>query len=89
MLNLSWNGLGKEGCIALARSLPKNTSLQNLDLTNNRIDVVALPFLLHGLVRNTSIQSLNVTISVFAVILYPAKKLIINFQVNYILFMKI
>jgi len=59
-LNLSWNGLGKEGCVALARSLPKNSSLKHLDLTNNRIDVVALPFLLHGLVRNTGLETLMV-----------------------------
>ncbi|KAL3879133.1 hypothetical protein ACJMK2_031444 [Sinanodonta woodiana] len=51
-LNLAWNGLGKEGCIALAKSLPSNQALRELDLTNNRIDVVSLPFLLHGLVHN-------------------------------------
>ena len=64
-LNVSWNGLGKEGCIALAKSLPKNDTLVDLDITCNRIDVVGLPFLLHGLVRNSGLERLNVSISLY------------------------
>ena len=58
---MSWNGLGKEGCIALAKSLPQNDTLVDLDLTCNRIDIIGLPFLLHGLVRNTGLERLNVS----------------------------
>ena len=61
-LNISWNGLGKEGCIALAKSLPTNDTLVDLDITCNRIDLVGLPFLLHGLVRNTGLEHLNVSL---------------------------
>lgn len=59
-LNLSWNGLGKEGCIELAQSLKKNTNLADLNVSSNRIDMTSLRFLLHGLVQNKGIRYFQV-----------------------------
>lgn len=38
MLDLSWNGLGEKGGVALADSLLVNTTIQQLDLSANRLN---------------------------------------------------
>ena len=65
-LNLSWNGLGKEGCIELAQSLKKNTRLTDLNVLSNRIDMTSLRFLLHGLVQNKGLRYIQVNVKYFA-----------------------
>ena len=57
---LGWNGFHLDGCGSLAEALTSNTSLQHLDLTNNRIGPESLKLLCQGLKKNTSLQSLNV-----------------------------
>lgn len=60
-LNLSWNGFGFEGCVALAEMLKSNNILTELDLTNNRIHPPALIALMRGLVHNKTLKLLNVS----------------------------
>lgn len=78
-LNLSWNGFGFEGCVALAEMLESNNILTELDLTNNRIHPPALIALIRGLAQNKTLRSLNVSKeSMLDVIqgLYHDKKLV-------------
>lgn len=60
-LNLSWNGFGFEGCVALAEMLKSNNILTELDLTNNRIHPPALIALIRGLAQNKTLKLLNVS----------------------------
>lgn len=60
-LNLSWNGFGFEGCVALAEMLKSNSILTELDLTNNRIHPPALIALIRGLAQNKTLKLLNVS----------------------------
>ena len=59
-LNLAWNGFHEGGCRAMAKALTANTTLIDLDLTCNRIDVDCLAFLLKGLQNNGTLQVLRV-----------------------------
>ena len=65
-VNLSWNGFGFEGCVALAAALLQNTSLLVLNLTSNRIHLPALHKLLDGVVRNKTLTTLHVSVYVKA-----------------------
>ena len=58
---LGWNGFHLDGCNGLSEALAANTSIQHLDLTNNRIGPESLMMLCQGLKRNTQLQSLNVS----------------------------
>ena len=59
-LDLSWNGLGREGCAGLEMALAANQSLQHLDISSNRIGVLGLDCLLRGLGANSTLTSLKV-----------------------------
>ncbi len=61
VLDLSWNGFGFEGCVAVAHMLQYNITLVELDLTNNRISPHALLELLKGLENNKKLATLRVT----------------------------
>lgn len=55
--------MGKEGCLALAHALPKNKALRELDVTCNRVDLLALSFLMKGVVGNKGLRTLKVSLS--------------------------
>jgi len=59
-LDLSWNGLGEEGCRALGAALPHNHTLRELDLTSNRVSAMAVSLLLPGLLQNDTLTHINV-----------------------------
>lgn len=59
-LNVSWNGFGYEGSIALEDVLKDNTSLKVLDLTNNRITWEGVKHVIRGLKANRTLQVLKV-----------------------------
>ena len=61
-MNLAWNGFYLEGSKALAHVLEKNRTLQELDLTCNRINTACLDYLLKGLKQNRSLHILRVFI---------------------------
>jgi len=60
-LNLAWNGFYLEGCKALAKSLENNTSLQEIDLSSNRINKECLDKLFAGIKKNKTLQKLAVS----------------------------
>ncbi|XP_067941425.1 uncharacterized protein [Watersipora subatra] len=55
-LDLSWNGLGLEGCDGLSQFLQVNTTLKVLNVTSNRISQPALRLLTKGLVKNCTLE---------------------------------
>ncbi|XP_060598540.1 leucine-rich repeat-containing protein 74A-like [Ruditapes philippinarum] len=57
-LTLGWNGFYLEGCIALQKSLLYNTTLEVLDLTNNRINRECIEQLTYGLAKNSTVHTL-------------------------------
>ncbi|GFR68629.1 leucine-rich repeat-containing protein 74A-like [Elysia marginata] len=57
-LDLSWNGLGREGCAGLEAALQKNKYLVQLNLECNRVSSESLGHLLKGLERNSSLETL-------------------------------
>ena len=59
-LDLSWNGFGYDGCVALACMLRSNTSLLELNVESNRIHPPALFELVKGLVQNRTLELLKV-----------------------------
>ena len=59
-LNVSWNGFAKEGCAAMAQALVHNSTLQELNLTCNRIQQDAMAFLMKGLQKNDGLITLRV-----------------------------
>jgi hypothetical protein len=58
-LSLEWNQLGSAGCVILANSLEKNTSLKVLDLRNNNIKSEGALALAQALQVNQSIRSID------------------------------
>jgi len=61
-LDLSWNGFGYEGSLAVGELLRKNSTLTQLDLSSNRINWQGIQFIAKGLAKNRSLQTLNVGI---------------------------
>ncbi|KAH3839944.1 hypothetical protein DPMN_113384 [Dreissena polymorpha] len=59
-LNLSWNGLGLEGCHELGKALKVNQALTDLDLSSNRINFDAFKLVMRGLRKNKHIETLKV-----------------------------
>jgi Ran GTPase-activating protein (RanGAP) involved in mRNA processing and transport len=59
-IDLSWNGLGYEGILALCEALRTNTTLQIINLSNNRINWKAAEILGKTLQRNKTLQAIKV-----------------------------
>lgn len=59
-LDLSWNGLGLEGCESLAEFLKVNTALRRLDISSNRIVQHSFRILVKGLIKNHTLQHIKV-----------------------------
>jgi len=59
-VNLRGNGFHVAGSEALANALESNTVLEELDLSNNRINTHCLDTLLHSLKKNTKLKTLKV-----------------------------
>jgi Ran GTPase-activating protein (RanGAP) involved in mRNA processing and transport len=60
-IDLSWNGLGYEGILALCEALRTNTTLQIINLSNNRINWKAAEILGKTLQRNKTLQAVKVS----------------------------
>jgi Ran GTPase-activating protein (RanGAP) involved in mRNA processing and transport len=60
-IDLSWNGLGYEGILALCEALRTNITLQIINLSNNRINWKAAEILGKTLQRNKTLQALKVS----------------------------
>lgn len=59
-LDLSWNGFGNEGALALGEALKFNNTLVYLDLSNNRISDEGVGMLCRGLEANDTLRTLKV-----------------------------
>lgn len=59
-LDLSWNGFGNEGALALGEALKFNNTLVHLNLNNNRITNEGVGMLCRGLEHNDTLQILQV-----------------------------
>jgi len=59
-LDLSWNGFGYEGSLAVGELLRKNSTLIELDLSSNRINWQAVQFIAKGLSNNTTLEKIKV-----------------------------
>ena len=60
-LNLSWNGFGQAGCLALGQALKENRTLKELDIASNRLTVEAVGGLMKGLQENDGLNILRVS----------------------------
>lgn len=60
VLNLSWNGFGKEGAAGLGRALEENRTLLSLDVSNNRFGTDAVGYLIKGIQNNDGLKTLKV-----------------------------
>ncbi|TNN51178.1 Leucine-rich repeat-containing protein 74B [Liparis tanakae] len=58
-VDLTFNGFGGEGAVALGRALKENAALEELDVSNNRIPPEGALHLATGLKRNNTIKSLK------------------------------
>ena len=65
VVDLSYNGLGDSGALALSRCLRRNVQLTNLDITNNRISAVGAKLLASGLRNNGVLNVLKVIKTIF------------------------
>ena len=60
-LNISWNGFGDEGAKMVGEALKFNSSLESLDLSNNRIGAKGVFALADGLGNNNTLKTLKVS----------------------------
>ncbi|KAK3100783.1 hypothetical protein FSP39_025275, partial [Pinctada imbricata] len=60
-LDLSWNGLGFEGCVALSEVLADNVTLTELNVTCNRIHPPAMLEMVKGLASNKTLKVLDLS----------------------------
>lgn len=58
--NLSWNGFGEDGGLAIADALLSNTTLKDLDISNNRLTYPVAVRLSRALLTNDSLERLKV-----------------------------
>lgn len=59
-LNLSWNGFGNEGALAMGEALKFNNALVFLNLNNNRLTNEGVSMLCRGLEFNDTLRVLLV-----------------------------
>lgn len=59
-LDLSWNGFGNEGALALGEALKFNNTLVHLNLSNNRLTNEGVSMLCRGLEFNDTLRVLQV-----------------------------
>lgn len=59
-LDLSWNGFGNEGALAMGEALKFNNSLVHLNLNNNRLTNEGVGMLCRGLEFNDTLRVLLV-----------------------------
>lgn len=57
-LDLSWNGFGNEGALALGEALKFNNTLVQLNLNNNRLTDEGVSMLCRGLEFNDTVRVL-------------------------------
>jgi len=60
-INLGWNGFSKVGATMLGQALTENRTLLELDISNNRLGLTAIPLLLKGLQENDGLETLHVS----------------------------
>ena len=60
-LNLAWNGFSVKGSKAMGEALAKNSCLQQLDLSSNRICMEAAAKLVKGLQNNETLCAIKVS----------------------------
>ena len=58
-MNLSWNGCRDAAAIAIGHALGTNKSLEELDMSFNRISISGLRGIAHGLKVNKTLKSLH------------------------------
>lgn len=59
-MDLSWNGFGNEGALALGEALKFNNTLVHLNLNNNRMTDEGVSMLCKGLEVNDTLRVLKV-----------------------------
>ena len=65
MLNVSWNGFAHDGSQAIGQALAKNKTLQELNISSNRIHAEAMSLIMKGMKNNTALACLRVSAAVF------------------------
>ena len=60
-LDVSWNGIGPEGCVHLGRMLGTNQGLRLLNLSNNRVNIAGLGHIIDGISQNETLQTIKVS----------------------------
>lgn len=60
-LDVSWNGFGFEGSLAIGESLKMNRTLKVLDMANNRINWDCVPYIGRGIRANRCLEVLDVS----------------------------
>ena len=60
-LDVSCNGFGYEGSLAVGELLKTNSTPIELNLSANRIDWLSIPLIASGLANNTTLQTLTVS----------------------------
>ena len=61
-LDLSCNGFGYEGALAVGELLRRNSTLTEVDLSSNRINWQAMEFIIKGLANNRTLEILRVSV---------------------------
>ncbi|WAR07593.1 LR74B-like protein, partial [Mya arenaria] len=59
-LNVSWNGLGYEGTVALCKCLKRNVGLKDLDVSNNRLNWSCASLMAEGMRFNSILNKLRI-----------------------------
>lgn len=81
-LDLSWNGFGNEGALAMGEALKFNNTLVYLNLNNNRLTNEGVSLLCRGLEFNDTLRVLLVGCQSCAVLSEHAIRLQINCKVT-------
>lgn len=59
--DLSWNGFGEDGGLAIADAMLSNTTLKDLDISNNRLTFPVAAKMAKALITNESLERLKVS----------------------------
>ena len=68
MLDVAWNGFGREGGVALASGLAANETLRELDSTGNRLDDRVAVTMATSLETNETLRVLKVMLDVLSIV---------------------